>query len=1191
MKKLQLWMTVCLCLSISPLLKAQTGGNTVADSTPVHIPLPEPAQQNPVRVMFVGNSITKGGGLDGGFRREIYHKFLESKIWVDFVGRFQDGNFPDAEHEGISGQRADEVLANINTILATNPPDIVVLHIGTNDINQNQSPSATVDEVSSILDEIIRFGQDQQRIIPTVLAKIVAREPGTSRAQATQTYNMLLEEMANRRIQAGDPIHLVDLETLLNHPDDYYDELHPNCLGHQKMATPLYQGIQEVISTYYQAETAAASTNGSAIEGFSLIDAQSNTEIRSLQDGDVVVLNKLSTDLLSLRANSNSALVGSVALHLRGPIESYISHNQAPFAAFKLKAGGDYEGKNFPPGKYKLTAFAYEEAELGGQLLQSTDIVFDVVEQLDLYVQSFSLVNAETNEVIQTLKDGDVISLEGGENTPLTILTNTAPYRVGSVRLELDGPSPQTRLETAPPYSLFGEVSGQDYRGQIWQAGTYTMQAIPYINTCESSVAGASLELSFTLNFKGDEGDEETEPQPPVADTLPVVEAVVLIDAASDEEIRVLQPQDTIYLSEFAELTLLAKTARSQSVRFTLKNGDGQWLFNKYENMPPFAFFGDDPGPDYKPWNPLPAPGDYHIEVQSFGERFAGGAKSTQIDIQLHIGQEAPVVETPVEEEEEPIEETEPQPPVADTLPVVEAVVLIDAASDEEIRVLQPQDTIYLSEFAELTLLAKTARSQSVRFTLKNGDGQWLFNKYENMPPFAFFGDDPGPDYKPWSPLPAPGDYHIEVQSFGERFAAGAKSTQIDIQLHIGQEAPVVETPVEEEEEPVEETEPQPPVADTLPVVEAVVLIDAASDEEIRVLQPQDTIYLNEFPELTLLAKTAHSESVRFTFKTGADKWIFNKYDNFYPFAFFGDDPGPDYKPWSPLPAPGDYLLEVASYGARFALGDTSQQVNFQLHIVQEAPAEAPVEEEEAPVEETEPQPPVADTLPVVEAVVLIDAASDEEIRVLQPQDTIYLSEFAELTLLAKTARSQSVRFTLKNGDGQWLFNKYENMPPFAFFGDDPGPDYKPWSPLPAPGDYHIEVQSFGERFAKGAKSIQIDIQLHIVGNTETAARISTSEIIEVSEIDMLEEAQVLKVFPNPGDAMYVDFSSPIIGQLKIYLMDERGEIAWKQLLEFEDEQARLYLDWQKLSLKGGFYYLILEGDLLDKSVHRIEIR
>src|SRR3954453_11137248 len=68
-----------------------------------------------VRVMPLGDSITDGFTVPGGYRIGLWQKFVAGGFPVDFVGSLSNGpaELGDHDHEGHSGWRIDQIDANI----------------------------------------------------------------------------------------------------------------------------------------------------------------------------------------------------------------------------------------------------------------------------------------------------------------------------------------------------------------------------------------------------------------------------------------------------------------------------------------------------------------------------------------------------------------------------------------------------------------------------------------------------------------------------------------------------------------------------------------------------------------------------------------------------------------------------------------------------------------------------------------------------------------------------------------------------------------------------------------------------------------------------------------------------------------------------------------------------------------------
>jgi lysophospholipase L1-like esterase len=195
--------------------------------------------------MPLGDSITRGSRSTGinGYRRPLFQMLVAASHSVDFVGSQLDGSTDfDRNHEGHSGWSADggstgSIANSVYYFLGLNPADIVLLHIGTNDIEEGHASSA---DVARILDEIRRRSTD----ITVILALIINQDPYSPE---TTAYNDEVSNMALQRIAKGHHIILVDMENALVYPDDLDDGVHPNNSGYAKMAEVWFEALSEIL--------------------------------------------------------------------------------------------------------------------------------------------------------------------------------------------------------------------------------------------------------------------------------------------------------------------------------------------------------------------------------------------------------------------------------------------------------------------------------------------------------------------------------------------------------------------------------------------------------------------------------------------------------------------------------------------------------------------------------------------------------------------------------------------------------------------------------------------------------------------------------------------------------------------------------------------------------------------------------
>ena len=220
------------------------------------------------RIMPLGDSITYGissgaipnlPGYFVSYRKALWDKLVDAGYDVDFVGSLTNGSsVPDFDpnHEGHPGMRDDEIASNVNGYLSSNHADIILLHIGTNDLNT--SP----DDVEDILNAIDSYESSSGTEIWVILALIVNRaccnEDPTcllTKCQDTIDFNDNVYDMASAR--SGDNIIIVDMENdagivyLYEPTGDMFDDtvggIHPFETGYAKMANVWFSALEQIL--------------------------------------------------------------------------------------------------------------------------------------------------------------------------------------------------------------------------------------------------------------------------------------------------------------------------------------------------------------------------------------------------------------------------------------------------------------------------------------------------------------------------------------------------------------------------------------------------------------------------------------------------------------------------------------------------------------------------------------------------------------------------------------------------------------------------------------------------------------------------------------------------------------------------------------------------------------------------------
>lgn len=206
------------------------------------------AQQ--IRIMPLGDSITHGEhGSDpiGGFRDDLAELLLSQSINFTMVGTLNDGVSAYPWHEGHPGKTADYLATNIDTWLRATFPDIVILHIGTNDINSLYSNTDIRDDIERVLENIWAFNPN----IPVLLCSVIPRNDGFNSTNTDLC--RLIQQLATKKLAENKPIRYVGQnEVWVSNPSwkwDYlYDAFHPNNDGYHVMGEVYFNILMNQIT-------------------------------------------------------------------------------------------------------------------------------------------------------------------------------------------------------------------------------------------------------------------------------------------------------------------------------------------------------------------------------------------------------------------------------------------------------------------------------------------------------------------------------------------------------------------------------------------------------------------------------------------------------------------------------------------------------------------------------------------------------------------------------------------------------------------------------------------------------------------------------------------------------------------------------------------------------------------------------
>ena len=214
-------------------------------------------------ILPLGDSITDGFTVPGGYRIELFRTALMAGQHITFVGRnvngpatVTDGStttpFPQ-RHEGYSGYTIDPaggrqgISPLVDGALTTFHPQIILLQIGTNDIDLNLDVANAPARLGALLDTITTDAPDALLVVARITP--LNYDAGNARVEA---YNDAMPALVRPRESAGKHILLVDMYSPFVADPSFKtsllaDQWHPNPAGYAVMAGVWYQAIQSFL--------------------------------------------------------------------------------------------------------------------------------------------------------------------------------------------------------------------------------------------------------------------------------------------------------------------------------------------------------------------------------------------------------------------------------------------------------------------------------------------------------------------------------------------------------------------------------------------------------------------------------------------------------------------------------------------------------------------------------------------------------------------------------------------------------------------------------------------------------------------------------------------------------------------------------------------------------------------------------
>ncbi len=183
---------------------------------------------------------------NGGYRAPLFQGLVDAGWDLEMVGRNTEGG---GNHEGYSGYMSADILQELSAMLQANHPDVVLLHIGTNDLPTPIDPDSSLHNIQTIVEQIHQFDPQIQIILARIIPCLQNTPLGIERYPAIIELNNLIGQVAAQ----WSNVHLVDMWSAFTAVSGWEtalmsDSWHPNDQGYQLMAEKWQEILLQTIS-------------------------------------------------------------------------------------------------------------------------------------------------------------------------------------------------------------------------------------------------------------------------------------------------------------------------------------------------------------------------------------------------------------------------------------------------------------------------------------------------------------------------------------------------------------------------------------------------------------------------------------------------------------------------------------------------------------------------------------------------------------------------------------------------------------------------------------------------------------------------------------------------------------------------------------------------------------------------------
>lgn len=402
---------------LAVLIAAVTGLSSLAVGTVSAAPAAA-ENEEAVKILSLGDSITDGYWTSGAYRKYMYHDLEQMGYNIDMVGP-KGGNSNtftyngqsvsyDDNNAGYSGYAIQEMTTkehrsgiletiqgtwyNGQNMIAAYQPDIVLLQIGTNDILSNYNDGIT-DRLENLVNVILQDLDADSTVfvstIPDIDAYIRAdwlSSYGINAWGSTQeekdrlmetvtgcidTYNTSIYNLVLKMQSEGKNVQFADINSVVDYQTDLHDGVHPNEAGYENMGN-YWAGL---LNDFFQSKGTDPKPVTTTTTTQPAVTTTTTTTTTKATTKPITTTSTAKTTTTTKATTTTTAATvpaGATAIHLtdvkKGESYSLANYPNATAISFTLSGNLQYLGGAFVLGNWTKNQ-PYSASDLNGNTL------------------------------------------------------------------------------------------------------------------------------------------------------------------------------------------------------------------------------------------------------------------------------------------------------------------------------------------------------------------------------------------------------------------------------------------------------------------------------------------------------------------------------------------------------------------------------------------------------------------------------------------------------------------------------------------------------------------------------------------------------------------------------------------------------------------------------------------------------